>query len=148
LISSGVGQLLSREIIMNSNVGVWVDHREAIVVKLSDSGEETMHVKSGAESQLRRSGDHTTGTFEPLNVPSDDTRERKFKAELNTFYDEVISHLRHALSILIIGPGEAKKELQNRMDAKHPVAVHVVVEAADSMTQPQIVARVRKHFHS
>ena len=133
---------------MNSNVGVWIDHREAILVKLSDSGEETVHVKSGAESQLRRSSDHPSGTFEPSHVPPDDTRERKFAAELKTFYDEVITHLSHAGAILIIGPGEAKKELKNRMGAKHPVAGNVVVETADSMTQPQVVARVREHFQA
>ena len=133
---------------MSSKVGVWVDHREAIVVKLSDSGEEIVHVQSGAESQLRRSSDHTTGSFEPKLVPADDTRERKFMAELNTFYDEVIPHLSQAGAILIIGPGQAKKELQNRMDAKHSVAGNVVVEAADSMTEAQVVAKVRKHFQS
>jgi len=133
---------------MNSRIGVWVDHREAIVVKLSDSGEETVHVQSGAESQLRRSSDHTTGNFEPMQVPSDDTRERKFMAELNTFYDEVIAQLKHAAAILIIGPGEAKKELKNRIGSKHPVAGSIVVEAADSMTQAQVVAKVRKHFQS
>ena len=133
---------------MNSKVGVWIDHREAILVKLSDSGEETVHVKSGAESQLRRNSDHASGTFEPSHVPSDDTRERKFTAELNTFYDEVIPHLSHAESILIIGPGEAKKELTNRMSARHAVVGNIVVETADSMTQPQVVARVRKHFQA
>ena len=133
---------------MNSKIGVWVDHREAIVVKLSDSGEETMHVQSGAESQLRRSSDHPTGNFESMQVPSDDTRERKFTAELNTFYDEVISQLQHAAAILIIGPGEAKKELKNRMGTKHPFAGSIVVETADSMTKAQVVAKVRKHFQS
>jgi hypothetical protein len=133
---------------MNNRVGVWVDHREAIVVKLSDSGEETVRLKSGAESQLRRSSDHTTGTFEPLNVPADDTRENIFMADLNKFYDGVISHLSHAGAILIMGPGEAKKELKNRMAAKHSVAGNVLVETADSMTEAQIVAKVRKHFQS
>ena len=133
---------------MSSKVGVWVDHREAILVKLSDSGEETVHVQSGAESQLRRSSDHTTGNFEPMQVPSDDTRERKFTAELNTFYDEVISQMNQAGSILIIGPGEAKKQLRNRMGSKRSVAGSIVVEAADSMTKAQVVAEVRKHFQS
>ena len=133
---------------MNSKVGVWVDHREAIIVSFSDAGEKTTRIQSGAESQLRRSSDHTTGTFEPMMVPSDDIRERKFQAELNTFYDEVISHLRHAQSILICGSGEARKELKNRMEAKHPSVGNVVVEAADSMTEAQVVAKIRKHFQS
>jgi stalled ribosome rescue protein Dom34 len=131
---------------MNSKVGVWVDHRKAIVVHVSDSGEETIHVQSGAESQLRRSSDQTTGSFEPLQVPSDDTRQRKYKAELNTFYDEVISHLINSKSIFICGPGEARKELKSRMDAKHSVTDKVVLEAADSMTDAQVVATIRKHF--
>ena len=133
---------------MNNKVGIWVDHREAIVVKLSESGEESIRVQSGAESQLRRSSDHTTGTFEPMQVPSDDTRERKFTAELNTFYDDVISHLNSAGAILIIGPGEAKKELRNRMGKKSAVTGNVDVEAADSMTEAQVIAKVRKHFQA
>jgi len=133
---------------MSSKVGAWVDHQEAIVVKLSDVGEETTHVQSGAESQLPRSSDHTTRNFEPMQVPSDDPRERKFTAELNTFYDEVRSQMNHAGSILIIGPGEAKKELRNRTGSKHPPAGSIVVEAADSMTKAQVVAKVRKHFQS
>ena len=133
---------------MNSKVGVWVDHRKALVVHVSDSGEETIHVQSGAESQLRRSSDQTTGSFEALQVPSDDTRERKYKAELNAFYDEVISHLVTSKSICICGPGEAPKELKNRMDAKHSVTGNVVLEVADSMTDAQVVARIRQHFQS
>ena len=133
---------------MNSKVGVWIDHRKAIVVHISDSGEEVIHIQSSAESQLRRSSDHTTGAFEPLQVPSDDTRERKYKAELNTFYDEVISHLVNSKSILICGPGEARTEFRNRMDAKHSVAGKVVSEAADSMTDAQVVARIRNHFQA
>ena len=131
---------------MNGRIGVWVDHRRAVVVKVSDSGAETVQVLSGVESQLRRSSDRVTGDFEPLQVPADDTRERKHMAELNTFYDEVISHLGPAKSILICGPGEAKKELKNRMDVKHTVAGDVVLESADSMTDAQVVAKVRQHF--
>lgn len=133
---------------MNRKVGVWVDHRKAIVVRVSDAGEETIHVASGAESQLRRAGDTTTGDFEPLQVPSDDTRERKFKASLNSFYDEVISHLANSSEIFIFGPGEARTELRSRMDAKHSVNTNVILEAADSMTDAQVVAKIREHFRS
>ena len=133
---------------MNGKTGVWIDHRKAIVVLVSDSGEETTHVQSGVESQLRRSGDKTTGSFEALQVPSDDTRERKYKAELNTFYDEVISHLLTSKSIFICGPGEAPMELKNRIDTKHSVTGNVVLQAADSMTDAQVVAKIRKHFQA
>ena len=133
---------------MNSKVGVWIDHRKAIVVHVSDSGEETIKVDSDAESQLRRSGDKTSGSFEPLQVPSDDTRERKHQAELNTFYDRVISHVLNSQSIYICGPGEAPTELRNRMDVKHSISGNIVVEAADRMTDAQVTAKIRERLQA
>lgn len=132
---------------MLNRVGVWIDRRQAIVVRFSDAGEDCCHIQSGMESQERRASDHPEGPFEPLNVPSDDTRDRKETAELNKFYDEVISHLRQAHSIYLCGPGEARKQLRNRLEEDRSVTERVVIEAADRMTDAQLVAKVRKHFH-
>ena len=131
---------------MLNKVGVWIDRRQAIVVQFSDAGEECLHIQSGVESQERRASDHPAGPFEPLNVPSDDTRDRKETAELGKFYDDVISHLRRAHSIYVFGPGEAKKQFKNRIEENRSVTGKVEVEAADSMTDAQVVAKVRKHF--
>jgi hypothetical protein len=132
---------------MVNRVGVWIDRRQAIVVRFSDAGEDCFHIQSGMESQERRASDHPEGPFEPLNVPSDDTRDRKETAELNKFYDEVISHLSQAHSIYLCGPGEARKQLRNRLEEDRSVTEKVDIEAADSMTDAQLVAKVRKHFH-
>lgn len=83
-----------------------------------------------------------------MQVPSDDTRERKHKAELNTFFDEVISHLVTSKSIYICGPGKAPMELRNRIDVKHSITGNIDVEVADSMTDAQVVAKIRQHFHA
>ena len=131
---------------MNNKVGVWIDHRQAIVVLLSDAGEECVHIQSGMESQERRASDHPSGNFEPQQVPADGKRDRKETAELNKFYDAVIPHFSRAGAVYICGPGEARKQLKNRMDEKHSVAGKVEIEAADSMTDAQVVAKVRKHF--
>ncbi len=128
--------------------GVWIDHREAIVVKVTDEGTETVRVDSEFESQPRRSSDHTSGNFESLQVQSDDTRERRKNADLNHFYDEVISHFDQAKSLYIIGPGEARTELRKRLESKHQSAGKCVIEATDKLTPPQIVARVSAHFKS
>jgi len=42
---------------MRSRVGLWIDHRKAIVVTVTDEGEEITLTISGVERQLRRSGD-------------------------------------------------------------------------------------------
>ena len=42
---------------MKTQVEMWIDHREANIVFLSQDGEETKQIKSTVEKQLRRSGD-------------------------------------------------------------------------------------------
>jgi len=41
---------------MKQVAGLWIDHREAVIVILSDTGQKTRRVKSRVEKQLRRSG--------------------------------------------------------------------------------------------
>jgi hypothetical protein len=47
---------------------------------------------------------------------ADDLRQRELTGDLNVYYDEVISCIRDAESILIFGPGEAKGELKKRLE--------------------------------
>ena len=127
--------------------GVWIDHREAIVVLLTETGEETKHIASKVEKQLRRSGEPDHGPFEAQEVPADDSREREYTGHLAHYYDEIIAELREAGWILLLGPGEAKGELQKRLEKNPSDNRRVDVETADKMTEPQLVALIRHHFH-
>ena len=133
---------------MKTNAGLWIDHREAIIVVLSETGEETKHIQSTVEKQLRRSGEPSNGSFEAQEVPADDSQERAYTLHLTHFYDEIISYLGDAGSILIFGPGEAKGELKKRFQKHKSGTRTIAVETAGKMTQPQVVAQVRHHFHA
>ena len=102
---------------MPTKVGVWIDHRKAVVVVVTEEGEEIGLIISKVEEQLRRSGDSPLkGSFEAQRVPADDRRQRALTQYLNIYYDAVISCIREADSILIFGPGEAKNELEKRLE--------------------------------
>ena len=93
---------------MKTKVGLWIDHQKAVVVAVTDKGEEIKQVISKVEKQLRRSGDSPLkGPYEPQQVPAGDSRQRKLTGHLN-IHDAVIASIREAESILIFGPGEAK----------------------------------------
>ena len=128
------------------NSGVWIDHREAVVILLTETGEETKYISSKVEKQLRRSGEPDHGPFEALEVPADDSREREYTGHLAHYYDEIIAQLREAGAILILGPGEAKGELRKRLEKDAGDTRRVEVETADKMTEHQLVALVRHHF--
>jgi hypothetical protein len=133
--------------IMKAEMGLWIDHREAVIVVLSKTGQEIKRIASTAEKQLHRSGEPSNGSFEAQDVPADDSLEREYTGHLAHYYDEVISYLRAAGSILIFGPGEAKGELKKRAEKDKRDARIMAVETSDKMTDPQIMAKVRNYFH-
>ena len=132
---------------MKTKVGLWIDHKKAVIVAVTDKGEEIGLVVSKVEKQLQRSGDSPLkGSYEARKVPADDSRQRTFTAHLNIYYDAVIASIRDAESILIFGPGEAKGELKKRLERIDLGGRIVSVETVDKMTDRQIAAKVRRHF--
>lgn len=127
--------------------GIWIDHRQAVMVFLTPTGERSTHIVSKVESQLRRSGDSPMkGRYATDQVPADDSRQKSRTGDLNIYYDAVVAALRNAESFVIFGPGEAKGELKNRL-LKNRLGGRIrAVEAADKMTDRQIAAKVRNYF--
>lgn len=132
---------------MGTKVGLWIDHRKAMIVAVTDKGEEIGLIISKAEKQLRRSGDSPfKGPYESQQVPASDSRQKTFTGHLNIYYDAVIAAMRDAESILIFGPGEAKGELRKRLERDSLGGRIVAIETVDKMTDRQIAAKVRQHF--
>ena len=132
---------------MTTKVGSWIDHRKAIIVAVTDKGEEIALIISNVEKQLRRSGDSALkGPYESQQVPADDSRQRTFTGHLNIYYDAVIACVRGAEAILILGPGEAKVELKKRLEIEGLGNRVVGIKTVDKMTDRQIAAKVRKRF--
>jgi hypothetical protein len=132
---------------VRTRVGLWIDHRKALVVAITDKGEELGLIISKAEKQLRRSGDSALqASYEAQHVRVDDSRQRARTGHLNIYYDAVIACISDAESILIFGPGEAKGELKRRLERNNLGGRIEAVETVDKMTDRQIAAKVREHF--
>ena len=134
---------------MHTHIGLWIDHRRAVIVFPSKLSEKTTTILSMAERHLSRApGASPDESFEAQRVLADDVQERKFKQQLQGFYDEVIAVIHEATSLFIFGPGEAKGELVKRLSLEKPSTRHVNVASADKMTDGQIAAKVREHFYT
>lgn len=131
---------------MKREVGLWIDHRQAVIVILSDGGEEIKHIASNMEKHTRFSNASHAQTPTGYDNSTEDKRDRRFDDHLNRYYDEVIALLHDADSILIMGPGEAKGELQKHLAAQPGSRPIVAVETTDKLTDGQIAAEVRQHF--
>lgn len=123
---------------MKTGVGLWIDHKRAVIVFVTGKDTETRLISSNIEKHHRQSG---------VATPADDVRQRELTGHLNDFYDEVVSNIREVEFILILGPGEAKGELKKRLEKDNLSRRIVGLETSDKMTDKQIVAVVRGHFN-
>ena len=126
---------------MKKEIGLWIDHRKAVVVTITDEGEEIKKIVSGMEKHVR----FTNGTGSQ-NGSSEDVRDRQFDNHLNAYYDQIVALVRDADSIQIFGPGEAKGELEKRLEHEGLKAHVLAIETVDKMTDHQISAKVRERF--
>jgi hypothetical protein len=130
---------------MKKHAGLWIDHREAVIVFLLDGKEETKRILSGGEQHIKYSGSSHTKTPEGAKeITSEDQRDRKFGNHLNAYYDGVIAAVRDADSIQVFGPGEAKGELEKRLEHAGLSQKITATETVDKMTDRQIAAKVRE----
>ena len=144
-----VGRSDTKEKSMKTTKGLWIDRRKAVIVTVTDKGEDVKEIISHVEKQPGRfDGARSTTPYEAQLVPADDSQERDLTGHLDTYYDEVISPLRDAEVILIFGPGEAKGELVKRIESNKLRVRIAGIETADKMTVPQIAAKVRQYFRT
>jgi stalled ribosome rescue protein Dom34 len=120
---------------MKKNAGVWIDHKKAVIVRITDGLEDIQSIESEMEKHVHYSGG------EP-----EDRQEHRFANHLKEYYAKVIAFLHDADSILILGPGEAKGEFEKRLRAESFGARIVGTETVDKMSDHQIAAKVREYF--
>jgi hypothetical protein len=132
---------------VSKNIGIWIDHKKAVVVIIKEEGEEIRLIQSDVEKRVRfRGGTRMKTTYGAQYFPAEDHKDRQFIEQLKKFYGIVISILGDGDSILVFGPGEAKSELEKRIAHERVGAKIVGIETVDKMTQSQIVAKVRRFF--
>jgi hypothetical protein len=132
---------------MGPRIGLWVDHKKAIIVSITEYGEEISHVISKVEKQARRSGDSPLkGAYDSYQVPPEDRKQNAYTRHLNIYFDAVIAVIRNAEEIFIFGPGEAKIELKKRLEKKKMTERIRGFEAVDKMTDRQFALMIRERL--
>jgi hypothetical protein len=124
---------------MKKEVGLWIDHRRAAIVTVTNEEIKMRYIISDVDTHFQFAG----GTPQ---FTDDDIVDRRLANSLKKYYDKVISDIKDAHSIFIFGPGEAKIELKKRMKSKSFIGKIIQVETEDKMTDNQIAAKVKHYF--
>ena len=124
---------------MGQDVGVWIDHKKAVIVSIAAGRITTKTLKSDVGGHPRYSGS--------LEGGGEKKYEERHNQDLDRYYDDVIGQLGKPDALLLFGPGEAKRQLKERLGRSTVSSESVVaVESTDKLTDPQIVAKVKEHY--
>ena len=124
---------------MSQNVGVWIDHKKAVIVSIAAGAVTTRTLTSDVEAHPHYSGSQEGG--------GEKKYEERHNQDLDRYYDDVIGQLGKPDAVLLFGPGEAKLQLKARLGRSKMSSESIVaVESTDKLTDPQIVAKVKEHY--
>jgi hypothetical protein len=133
---------------MKDKVGIWIDHRKAVIVSTSADLVTARTLESMVGPHSRYSGRAGSPTPEgPQDAGGEKKYEERYGQLLDRYYDEVISQLGQPKALLILGPGEAKLQLKERLRRSKALSGCIVgIETTDKLTDAQIVAKVKEHY--
>ena len=133
---------------MNHKVGIWIDHRKAVLVFVSAGQVTAKTVESKVGPHTRYSGRAASATPDSPQAGRGEKRyEEHNRQSLDRYYDEVIGQIGRPDALLIFGPGEAKLQLKERLShAKALSEVVIETESTDKLTDSEIVEQVKEHY--
>lgn len=117
-------------------VAIWISHNEAFLAKFQN---EKLTREAEMNSDI---GPHTHG-----GGWSQHRIEAHRHEQLKHFYDEIVDHLGVVDEILILGPGQAKHELRNRIEHHKGYRGKVVdVITTDKVSENQFIQEAEEYF--
>ena len=124
---------------MNHEIGIWLDNKKAVIVSATAGRVAVIKtLAADVDPHPHFAGSHEGG---------EKKYEERHTRQLRHYFDKIVSHIGRPDAVLILGPGEAKQQLKERIERSKALSHAIVeVESADWLTQPQIVARVSEHF--
>ena len=133
---------------MEKLFSLWIDHGKAIIVRLMNESHKVIYVESDIEGHFRLKDD--SQSINPSNLQGNTIESKmdsRYHRHLKIYFQYIIDLLKDAKRLYIFGPGEAKIEFKKMIEKNKLFSNKISdIEAADKLTEPQIVAKVKKYF--
>jgi stalled ribosome rescue protein Dom34 len=130
---------------MDRHVGLWIDHKQAFAIWYKDGKVEV--ITSQLEPPAHYSGGTQLGGKLNQKADTELGHNDRFRLQLSKYYRQVITALKDADSIFIMGPGKAKLELEKAINKHKSMQKRILkVETTDKMTKNQMIAYVKNFY--
>jgi hypothetical protein len=127
-------------------MALWLDHTHAHFIRVKDDKVRVESVESEYEPRVRIDGEGSDTTKVGRNRVSnrEHTKHQKEQNQLSKFYKQLAGKLEKYDFVYLFGPTTAKSELLNYIRQQTNMKGKTfVVDSADTMTFPQMIARAK-----
>ncbi len=128
--------------------GVWLDNHKAFVVYLDNGKETLLRLDSEVEDYHPRGGSRTSAPYASHDAISESRLLARRKLQLQRYYNAILAKIKSCDAFYLFGPAGAKTGLEKAISNDPKLKPKLAkVEAADSMTENQIVAQTRAFYN-
>ena len=129
-------------------IGIWLDKKKALIVKLENGKEKLFTIKSNVEDYHIAGGSGTRFKGGPQDVVQDSKYLEREKHQLKAYFKDLASNVEDADEIALFGPAGTNEKFAKELQRKYKEVAKKVkqVKKVDSMTSNQVVALVKKYY--
>ncbi len=130
-----------------TKIGIWLDFRTANIITLKETGADNKIIQSNVDTSKPKGGSSSSLRWGSTDTISEKHYLERRKNEEKAYYEEIMDAVKEADELFVFGPAEAKNGLLKAIKSnKNFKPVVKGIEAADSMTENQKIAKVRTFF--
>ena len=133
---------------MKKNIGIWIDTKQAVIIKLSNESHSIKVIESNIETRERVPGESKKfGRFGGQYMTFEKNKLNKKNEQTSHFIKNLFKEVQNCNSIVLFGPSKMKnifeKELKNNMQLANKL---VGVSNSKLLTENQMVAWVKDFY--
>ena len=139
---------LTEDYYMHEKCGIWISHKEALIVKLGSDSYSIDRIESQAERRHKSTGGvRGKLPYAHRSAMSGARDEENRRNDWKRHYQSIFKALPQDAEILVMGPGPAKSGFVAYLrEHAGPTLGILGVQPAAHMTQGQLVERVKNAF--
>jgi hypothetical protein len=133
---------------MKKQMGIWIDTIHAYIINMNDDEPRIETIDSEIVPHERIAGEGKRFTrVGNVYIDFEKNEERKFDQHMEDYLEKVMAAVKDAEELLIFGPAQTRIKLGKKIEEEKTIKnITVVNEAAEAMSERQMVAHVRQHF--
>jgi hypothetical protein len=129
-------------------IGVWIDQKEANLIRVTPDGVKSKTIYSDIETRIRIEGEKKKfGRFGDQFLVDEKGKENRIREYTQKFLQKVLKEVSTADEVLIFGPAQTKFKLEKLILAKPELSLKLKeIKTSGQMTHNQKLAFVREYY--